>query len=289
MKLIICQGLPGAGKSTWAAAQIGAIIVNKDQIRRRLEQEGWIWSPESEKQVLEIRDRHIIDGLGAGKDVISDDTNLAKKHLRRLFEIGQNCGAEVSIKRFDTPIEECIRRDSLREGKARVGEQAIRSIADRYKIGGEQRHSFAPMEKGDLGLPNVIICDIDGTLALFKGRRSPYDVSTCEGDLVNHPVAGIIRLYAREGIAQILYVSGREDKYQEKTQRWLDANGLPKGPLFMRKTGDMRKDWIIKGEILDAEIRGKYNVEFCLDDRNQVVNFWRSIGLTCLQVAEGDF
>jgi len=33
----------------------------------------------------------------------------------------------------------------------------------------------------------------------------------------------------------------------------------------------------------------KYHVEFVLDDRNQVVNFWRYLGLTCFQVAEGDF
>ena len=33
----------------------------------------------------------------------------------------------------------------------------------------------------------------------------------------------------------------------------------------------------------------KYNVHFVLDDRQQVVDMWRSLGLTVFQVAEGDF
>ena len=34
---------------------------------------------------------------------------------------------------------------------------------------------------------------------------------------------------------------------------------------------------------------GDSRVRFVLDDRNSVVAMWRSLGLTCLQVAEGDF
>jgi hypothetical protein len=57
----------------------------------------------------------------------------------------------------------------------------------------------------------------------------------------------------------------------------------------MRQTDDNRKDSIIKEEIYDAHIRGKYNVLFVLDDRDQVVQMWRSLGLTVLQCNEGDF
>ena len=57
----------------------------------------------------------------------------------------------------------------------------------------------------------------------------------------------------------------------------------------MRKTGDNRKDCVVKREIFDAEIKDKYYIKFILDDRNQVVDMWRKMGLTCLQVADGDF
>ena len=57
----------------------------------------------------------------------------------------------------------------------------------------------------------------------------------------------------------------------------------------MRKNGYNKKDSIVKKEIFDEYIKDKYYVEFILDDRNQVVDMWREMGLTCLQVAEGNF
>lgn len=41
--------------------------------------------------------------------------------------------------------------------------------------------------------------------------------------------------------------------------------------------------------MFEEHIRNKFCVEYVLDDRNQVVDMWRNMGLTCLQVAEGGF
>ena len=57
----------------------------------------------------------------------------------------------------------------------------------------------------------------------------------------------------------------------------------------MRRNGDSIPDAIIKMALFESYIRSKYDVEFVLDDRNQVVKMWRSLGLKCLQVQEGDF
>jgi len=58
----------------------------------------------------------------------------------------------------------------------------------------------------------------------------------------------------------------------------------------MRKEDDMRKDAIIKRELFDNFIEGKYQIEFVLDDRNQVVDLWRNeLKLSCFQVYYGDF
>ncbi len=70
--------------------------------------------------------------------------------------------------------------------------------------------------------------------------------------------------------------------------KWTHKN--EKVILNMREAGDMRKDSIVKKELFDQHIRGKYNVRMVIDDRDQVVDMWRNeLGLTCLQVAEGDF
>jgi hypothetical protein len=48
----------------------------------------------------------------------------------------------------------------------------------------------------------------------------------------------------------------------------------------MRRSVDMRKDTIIKEEIYRNNIRGKYYISYVYDDRNQVCDLWRSLGLT---------
>lgn len=132
------------------------------------------------------------------------------------------------------------------------------------------------------GLPNAIICDLDGTLCIINGR-SPYDASKCDNDELNNAVASIIK----DRI--VLFVSGRESKFIEQTIVFLKKHNIEYRALHMRKSGDMRKDTEIKKEIFENEIRPFYNIDFVLEDRNQVVDMWRSLGLTCLQVAEGNF
>ncbi len=130
--------------------------------------------------------------------------------------------------------------------------------------------------------PDAVICDLDGTLALMNGRN-PFDASTCSEDLLNEVVAKLIKT------KNVLLVSGREDKYRDQTIQFLKKHNIHFEYLWMRKSGDFRKDAIIKTEIFNEHIRDRYNIEYVLDDRNQVVDMWRSMGLTCLQVADGDF
>lgn len=83
--------------------------------------------------------------------------------------------------------------------------------------------------------------------------------------------------------------SGRTDACRDATALWLAEHvGVP-FELFMRKAGDVRKDSVVKLELFDRHIRHRYRVLYVLDDRAQVVQAWRSIGLTVFQVAEGDF
>jgi hypothetical protein len=75
--------------------------------------------------------------------------------------------------------------------------------------------------------------------------------------------------------------------------RWLKFHGFDQRyrpfQLLMRPLGDNRPDEIVKEEMYELHIRGKYNVALVLDDRQKVVDLWRRLGLTCLQVADGDF
>ncbi|MBC7881197.1 MAG: AAA family ATPase [Anaerolineae bacterium] len=280
-KVYMTVGLPGSGKSTWAKKKLDEQPhrykrINKDDLRAMLDHSHW--SDANEKFVLRVRDTLILMALESGKHVIVDDTNLHPKHERQIRELikGQ---AELEIVDFrDVPVDVCIERDLKRQNS--VGERIILSMYNEFL-------APLPPEKlpVDPNLPNAIICDLDGTLALL-GRRNPYDAAHCEEDTLNEPIRSIL-LAAPED--KILLVSGRQDQYKPQTERWLATHNIRYDALIMRKTGDMRKDSIIKQEIFENEIRDHYNIRFVLDDRNSVVEMWRSVGLTCLQVAPGNF
>jgi hypothetical protein len=136
------------------------------------------------------------------------------------------------------------------------------------------------------------IIDVDGTLAHNTSGRSPYDNASYDevlSDELDPVVGGLVSLLAYSGGFDIIICSGRSERHRTVTQDWLFKHGIPHVNLFMRAEGDYRKDSIVKLELLDKYILPTWNVVGVLDDRNQVVEAWRSRGLKCLQVAEGNF
>ncbi len=91
------------------------------------------------------------------------------------------------------------------------------------------------------------------------------------------------------GEYSISILSGRDEKARQLTEDWLRQYGVTYDWLFMRPSGNNQKDCLFKCRIYINEILPHYEVEFVLDDRDQVVAFWRSIGLTCFQVDYGAF
>lgn len=139
------------------------------------------------------------------------------------------------------------------------------------------------------GKLQIVIVDIDGTLAIHNGR-SPYEFFKLDTDLPNQPVIEVVRALHDAGYG-IIYLSGREEKYRVQTARWLATHVVVPAniSLLMRLTGDYRADDVIKREIYYHYIEPYYGVLCVLDDRNRVVEMWRKLGLTVLQVADGDF
>lgn len=145
------------------------------------------------------------------------------------------------------------------------------------------------------GKPYAILCDIDGTLAhmdeRFKkfGPKGAYQWDAVGSDTLDDTIAEILRLYYITEHAKIILFSGRDSVCRPETEQWLKDKMVPYHQLFMRGQGDMRKDSIVKREMFDAEIKNEYQVLFVLDDRDQVVEMWRQMGLKCLQVDYGNF
>tara|TARA_Y100000401_G_scaffold111328_1_gene109468 strand:- start:285 stop:827 length:543 start_codon:yes stop_codon:yes gene_type:complete len=154
----------------------------------------------------------------------------------------------------------------------------------------------------------AIICDIDGTVALMKGKRGPFEYEKAFEDEPNMPVIYML-LAARKYYEEmndinvsIIFVSARENidlegrfaDVEHLTIQWVmkyvvDAFEDDNVFFKFRKAGDHRKDAFVKFEI-GKEIMKDYNILCVFDDRNQVVDMWRNgLQLTCFQVADGNF
>ncbi len=137
---------------------------------------------------------------------------------------------------------------------------------------------------------DCVIFDLDGTFA-FLGDRSPYDGSRSEGDEINAAVQFVYEaIRAGKPETAVLLVSGREERWRPETERWLARHNVAYDALYLRPTGDRRKDTVVKREIFERHIAGQFTVLVVFEDRDQVVRLWRDdLGLPCFQVAWGDF
>jgi FMN phosphatase YigB (HAD superfamily) len=149
----------------------------------------------------------------------------------------------------------------------------------------------------------AIICDLDGTLCDEKHRRlyingewgkKEYDLfyEAMDKDDVHAWCREMVLMYLRFRY-DIIFITGRPEKYRHKTTRWLHEKvglvELSHYRLFMRPDNNYECDTIIKKQIYHEHIMPHCDVQLILEDRDRVVRMWRELGLTCLQVAEGNF
>lgn len=173
-------------------------------------------------------------------------------------------------------------------------------------------------------MKNIIICDIDGTLCTDEHRNHllNYDCENCQGigrtylggmlskpckpcqgsgklrkwdeyfDLchLDPPVEAVIRcvgaMYAQG--CEIHLMTARVDTVRMKTLDWLANHGVPYHSITFRPADCRVQDNVLKTKWAD-ELGGPERVLFVLEDRQRVVDAWRSAGYTCFQVAPGNF
>lgn len=307
-ELLILRGLQGSGKTTYARKWVAEnpdwrFRVNRDDIRKSGYDLLWGLSHHMEENVSLSEVAQSEAALNAGLSVVVDATNLKARVVKDWYAVANKIGVPVRVHDIDTPLEECIVNDMKREKK--VGEDVIRNYNDRFFQKGKLPPVPENVEVEPLGraytpnpdLPKAIWVDIDGTLAerVHEGAtqpvRGPFDEDRVFEDA---PIAHIVELVQVLHAAgfKIVIMSGRTDSCQPETERWLKAHNIPYDDIFMRRAVEDkgRKDNLVKHDLFWANVAPKYDVHYCLDDRQQVVDFTRDVlKIPVLQVQPGLF
>ena len=321
-KVLILTGLSGSGKSTFArrfcAENSNWLRINRDDLRRSLltislAEYANTW-PDVERNrietiVNELQITAILEGIRGGWHVLIDNTNLKLSYLNEFKKLLSSHfdDVEIQYRLMDVPVDECIQRDKYRDDS--VGEAVIRRQAEqlailkkKFKFQTERltRNATFQREQNAQGtgplLPRCVLVDIDGTVA-DKGDRLPFDWHRVGKDTPKWPIIRLVQAMRASGYA-IVFFSGRDAVCRSETIAWLnehfgwqsESTAASDYELFMRPQNDSRQDSLIKQELFEQHILGRYYVEFVVDDRQQVVDMWRrTLGLTCVQVDYGNF
>lgn len=150
-KIILCRGIQGSGKTTWAKDwvkefPVNRIRINNDDIRNML---GPYWIPEREDLVSNIKRDIALRAITMGYDIVIDNMNLNSHEVKFWENIVNYHNVSLNSKEsirpdwiqyeyeiefkdfFNISLQECIDRDSKRPNP--IGEEVIRKTYEKYK------------------------------------------------------------------------------------------------------------------------------------------------------------
>ncbi|CAL9968762.1 polynucleotide kinase [Vibrio phage D480] len=300
MKVIVTVGVPASGKTTWAeqfCAKTGAVNVNRDDARQELfgpfKWGEYTFKKAQEELVTKVNKDKALLALSKGKSVVISDTNLNPEYRQVWKSIADQFDAEYEEKLFHINFDEAHKRDEARE--MTVGKKILTNMLQNYHRMNRDliiAHFKELLEKQWAMCDQlVVLSDIDGTVAEMhkgvKGKRSPFEWKRVGEDTPRKNV-----LYALDALAKdyaVWFMSGRDGSCEPETEAWLLEHAPFYTGLVMRAPSDSRPDWVIKLELMyDLALHGiKPLVMF--DDRDQVVNTLREVGVEVWQVQPGNF
>ena len=156
-------------------------------------------------------------------------------------------------------------------------------------------------------MKKAVIFDIDGVLAEKSPERDYREYDKVDLDIPIKKVFELLKFYIAQTIPQygnsqpfidkIIFITGRKQYSRDLTLKWLD-NELQKSfyslylnsdfpnvwEIFMRADDDHRKAAVLKKEIYETHIKGKYDVVACFDDDPEICEMYKNEGLLVFEV-----
>lgn len=287
-KIIVLQGPPASGKSTFAKelAKAGTpyVIVNRDSIR---EGRGEYWIPDQEDYISDMEEYAVRSAIKRSLIPIIDATNLNPKTIEKWENLAKELNCEIEYKKFYIPFKEALERDSKRERS--VGKKVLINFYTKYfydeyvkEVGYDDRKIY----EGNHKSPCVVI-DLDGTTMLHSGRL-PFDWDKVSTDIFDPRMLKIINKFY-ESAVKIIFLTGRPESVRNATDDCLNSKLWFSYELIMRPVNDNRSGDVLKKDLWEKYIDPYYNTLCVFEDSNKCVDMWRDLGLLTCQVANGDY
>ena len=302
-KLILTRGIPGSGKSIWAKSWVNEdpehrIRFNWDDMRNMM---GPYWVPSREPI-----NKHILwAAVNAAAyndrpyDIVIDNMNLNPKDWKQyedwILNYNKSLNAEetntqyvLEFKDFFIPIEECVKRDSMRINP--IGEKTIREIYSKYRhfIQTTNVEKYVNnLIKPDPNKPYCVVIDMDSTMCFNTNKRPWYGKGAAEemiNDIENFGVCETVWALMQE--YPIIVATGRDTSQEEVTRKWLSQHRIDPVKYYFRTEGDYRKGTVVKKEQIE-KIMKDYNILVIFEDSEPIVQMYRDMGLTVLQPNKG--
>ena len=139
-------------------------------------------------------------------------------------------------------------------------------------------------------MANIILCDIDGTVANNDHRQhfleGKKDWDGFFSELVNDlPIQIIIDKVIQEQAngKEIVFLTGRPERYRYSTTLWLKEYFDFEFKLLMRNDGDQRNKLEIKKEIFEKNF--KSDEVYCVFENDyELIKMWKELSLLTIEV-----
>ena len=306
-KIILCRGIQGSGKSTWAKAWVAEdpehrIRINNNDLRNMV---GPYWVPTREDVISHTKVEIVKYAMTRGYDIVVDNMNLNPKEIKFWENVINEHNRyisspkvvqpawvqweyEIEFKDFFIPLDECLRRDANRPNP--IGEKVIKETWRKYKHfiqTSEVERYVNNLVKPDPEKPYCVVVDMDSTLCFNTNKRPWFGEGAAEGmknDVENYGVCETVWALAQE--YPIVVATGRDTSQAEVTKEWLEKHRISPTEYYFRTEGDYRKGVEVKREQIE-KIMEKYNVLVIFEDCEPIVQKFRDMGLTVLQPNKG--
>ena len=139
-------------------------------------------------------------------------------------------------------------------------------------------------------MANIILCDIDGTVAdnshrqhFLEGKKD-WDgfFSELVNDLPIHPIIDKINQEQADG-KEIVFLTGRPERYRYSTTLWLKEYFNFEFRLLMRKDGDQRHKLEIKKDIFHKNLKTD-DILHCFENDIGLIKQWKDLGIKTIDV-----